>query len=602
MPLCHRSTSQAWFLVPLLPFLYSLLTTAGFVAAQAGNDLSWVTFDRSQFDGNTALDANGNVQLFWKIADDYSTYGIASRSAGYLALGFSETGAMTGADIALGYRDSTGKFVLENRYADGFVTPQLSTDQQRNIQLNQGNQTDGVTAFVFEKKNKADCLQNQVDVATDSWQWFIYAFSNENAFQKHDAGNKGKKYVKLGTTKTISLNEIRDVAGTKEFSIIQPAVTIPTAETTYCYSLHKLPAGKKNFILSERPKSSNSLLHHLVIYSCYSLSEQFKATVGQPPNCDYENFSNPCVGFLTEWAPGMAGRTFEPGFGKPFGSDSYEYVMLETHYNNPSAVNGEKDSSGYTFFYTDQQVDTEIGTLTLGDVQVTGWSLEPGKDIVARTTICTPECTKLWPSDGITAFSVFFHMHQRGRNQRVQIVREGQEINPLSSIRSFEYGYQFSKAFAEVKLLPGDQLITTCEFDTSNDSVPVPGGLASKDEMCFAWVDYYPANKLLACTQTSLEASDFSSNETVAALCLETDTAFENSTFPSDSLTSAFQRLPESGNACVALVTTPSLTTAAVSASTSTSSTPCTSCYLSQAFFTIMIPFALLTVFSQGIL
>lgn len=55
-------------------------------------------------------------------------------------------------------------------------------------------------------------------------------------------------------------------------------------------------------------------------------------------------------------------------------------------------------------------------------------------------------------------------------------------------LRDFEYGYQFSKTLDDIKLLPGDKLITTCEFDTSNDTQPVPGGLASSAEMCFAWV------------------------------------------------------------------------------------------------------------------
>jgi hypothetical protein len=25
--------------------------------------------------------------------------------------------------------------------------------------------------------------------------------------------------------------------------------------------------------------------------------------VGKEPNCDYQTFSNPCNGFVTEWAP-----------------------------------------------------------------------------------------------------------------------------------------------------------------------------------------------------------------------------------------------------------------------------------------------------------
>ena len=284
-----------------------------FAAAQNKNGLDWVPFDRQQFNGTIALDTKGDVQLFWKTGDEYSTFGIASRSTGYLAVGFSQTGAMTGGDMAVGYTDQNGSFVFENRYATGFVTPQVSPDQEKNMRLVEGAQANGVTSFVFEKQNNADCYETQGDVAKDAWQWFIYAFSDDNSFVQHAPGNNGKQYVKLGTGTTVSVNDVVPVADSKSFTVTQPEVTIPTQVTTYCYSLHKMPAGKGN-LLAERPPESSKLLHHLVLYACYGqLSDEYMNMIGKDANCDYENFSNPCTGFVTEWAPGMSGRTFEPG-------------------------------------------------------------------------------------------------------------------------------------------------------------------------------------------------------------------------------------------------------------------------------------------------
>src|SRR6186713_1484591 len=120
----------------------ALLGLAAVTVAQSSNDLAWVPFDREQFDGNIALDTNGDVQLFWKTGDTNSTFGIASRSSGYLALGFSETGAMTGADMAVGYKDQNGNFIFENRHAMGFVTPEVSQDQKNNMRLQEGHQAD----------------------------------------------------------------------------------------------------------------------------------------------------------------------------------------------------------------------------------------------------------------------------------------------------------------------------------------------------------------------------------------------------------------------------------------------------------------------------
>ena len=247
----------------------------------------------------------------------------------------------------------------------------------------------------------------------------------------------------------------------------------------------------------------------------------------------------------------MSGKTYESGYGKPFGSDYYEYVMFEVHYNNPKGIEGTKDIAAYDLVYTEKPVDVEIGSLTLGDLQVAGWFLEPGKELVAHSTVCTPECTGKWPKEGITAISVFHHMHYRGRNARVQIIRDGKEIEPLSSLYDFEYGYQFSKNLNSVQLLPGDKFITTCEYNTMNDTEPVPGGQPSEDEMCFAWVDYYPANQVLACTQIDMGSDPKNPINGTNAMCLE-KTSEQPDVYPSTFLNSTFEALPASGDQCPA--------------------------------------------------
>ena len=560
--------------------LYRTFITSGLVAALAiaqstTINSSWVPFDRSPLPGNATLDDKGNVQLFWSIGDEYSRYAIASRSTGYLALGFSQTGAMTGADIAVGLKGDNGNFTFENRYATGFDTPEVSPDQTTNMRFVDGGQSNGTTWFIFDKKNLAACTQTQQNVATNAVQWFIYAHSNQNVFAQHASGSMGMRYIKLGTAHTISSNVARPVPNAKSFTIRQQEITIPSDETTYCYSLHKMPNGTKNFIVGERPPHSSPLLHHLVLYSCWNLPDEYLAMLSQPPNCAWQNLSNPCNGFVTEWAPGMSARTFEVGYGKPFGEDSYQYVMLETHYNNPQNVVGQKDAASYNLLYSGHRVETEVGTLTLGDLQVEGWFLEPGKDLVSHSTVCTPECTHKWPAEGITATSVFHHMHYRGRNARVQIIRNGTEIMPLSEFRNFEYGYQFEKILDNVKLLPGDKLVTTCEFDTSNDTKPVPGGFASSQEMCFAWVDYYPSDVVLACTQVDTGVMG------EAAFCMTSDSpqpAIYNSSF----LTSSFKALPATDKNCCA--------TPAASKSRSSNSSILRTCPETDVCFSLNVP------------
>lgn len=44
-----------------------------------------------------------------------------------------------------------------------------------------------------------------------------------------------------------------------------------------------------------------------------------------------------------------------------------------------------------------------------------------------------------------------------------------------------------------VDLMPGDQLLTSCIYDTSDETQPVGWGQTAHDEMCFAYIYYYPA-------------------------------------------------------------------------------------------------------------
>jgi hypothetical protein len=41
-------------------------------------------------------------------------------------------------------------------------------------------------------------------------------------------------------------------------------------------------------------------MHHLVLYACYNLADEWLDMVGKEPNCNWKTFSNPCNGFVTE--------------------------------------------------------------------------------------------------------------------------------------------------------------------------------------------------------------------------------------------------------------------------------------------------------------
>ena len=66
---------------------------------------------------------------------------------------------------------------------------------------------------------------------------------------------------------------------------------------------------------------------------------------------------------------------------------------------------------------------------------------------------------------------------------------------------SFNFNYPRASVPATRVIKPGDELITTCTYNTVERSNVTTMGLGSQDEMCYAYVSYWPRlpNLLSAC-------------------------------------------------------------------------------------------------------
>lgn len=51
----------------------------------------------------------------------------------------------------------------------------------------------------------------------------------------------------------------------------------------------------------------------------------------------------------------------------------------------------------------------------------------------------------------------------------------------------------------EATVLPGDALVTECTYSTIDRQKPTLGGYSTKEEMCMAFVIYYPRTELASC-------------------------------------------------------------------------------------------------------
>jgi hypothetical protein len=178
----------------------------------------------------------------------------------------------------------------------------------------------------------------------------------------------------------------------------------------------------------------------------------------------------------------------------PFGNGSYTWMMLEMHYNNPEYLKGFTDEgSGISMEYTDQLRPNDMGLITLSQLQL---QIPPGKkEHSAATSYCLGSCTKLRLNKGVNLVDQTYHMHGLGKSAITRRFRGGQELSPLGNLRTFDYKYQpFLGVPADSQvLMPGDTLAFTCTFDSTSRTSVTEEGPGTRDEMCFHWMYYWPA-------------------------------------------------------------------------------------------------------------
>ena len=106
----------------------------------------------------------------------------------------------------------------------------------------------------------------------------------------------------------------------------------------------------------------------------------------------------------------------------------------------------------------------------------------------------------MFPDEGINVVSVVLHSHLAGRKLSLKHIRKGIELPTIVQDNHFDFDYQQSLTLdQEVKILPGDEIVTECVYGTLNRPNATLGGYAADQEMCLAFVVHYPRTELAAC-------------------------------------------------------------------------------------------------------
>ncbi|PSN48351.1 MOXD1 1 protein [Blattella germanica] len=247
-------------------------------------------------------------------------------------------------------------------------------------------------------------------------------------------------------------------------------------DTLYWCKIFKVPAmNRKHHMIGYEPvlqPGNERYVHHMLLYECVA-PHQFTSS-----DAIFQKYELPVTPQLChsngtgEFLPEHVGLPLADG-------DKARYFMLEIHYDNPG-FRKVRDNSGIRIHYTENLRQYDGGILVNG-ITITPLHIVPPHQPEYRTAgYCSSECTN--------------------RKLRLRHIRNGQELPRVAEDDHYDFNYQQARVLPqEVSVLPGDELVTECVYQTPNRTEPTFGGYSTKQEMCLAFVLYYPRTQLAAC-------------------------------------------------------------------------------------------------------
>jgi Copper type II ascorbate-dependent monooxygenase, C-terminal domain len=191
------------------------------------------------------------------------------------------------------------------------------------------------------------------------------------------------------------------------------------------------------------------------------------------------------------WAPGEKGVAFPDFLGVSILGDSgFQAFEVEIHYNNPTLDQGVVDNSGVRFYWTSEPREQEIAIMSVGDPFVGAFGQPVGTGLSVHQFECPGSCSELAGQE-VTVLREYLHMHQVGLRITNEQIRDGEVIH-TASVEHWEFHQNGNAAVQQGSFVvqPGDGFKTSCYYNDADGSKTF--GLASAEEMCMAFLYYYP--------------------------------------------------------------------------------------------------------------
>ncbi|MBI2392133.1 MAG: peptidylglycine alpha-amidating monooxygenase [Deltaproteobacteria bacterium] len=241
-----------------------------------------------------------------------------------------------------------------------------------------------------------------------------------------------------------------------------------------CYGVELDSAVKKHVIAVEPKILNTKIVHHILLM-------QSDAPVdGTPFPCGAGTIAR--YRMLYGWAPGVGSFELPKEAGLPAGPGK-TYFVVQIHYNNLTALEGETDDSGFDLCSTSELRPNDADVMAFGSMK---FAIPP---------MSTHDITASWTLPGsvgeLHAIGAFPHMHQLGRSITTTLHPASGGTIDLGSAPGFDFENQFFAPLPSVAMKSGDTVRTRCVWKNDGKTA-VSYGEDTAEEMCFSFTMYYP--------------------------------------------------------------------------------------------------------------
>jgi len=175
-------------------------------------------------------------------------------------------------------------------------------------------------------------------------------------------------------------------------------------------------------------------------------------------------------------------------------TDDPLYLVMEVHYDNPNQLK-IVDGSGLRLWHTGQLRQYDAGITFYAGFVDPALTIPPQQQDYVYNTYCPSDCsTANLPPTGINVTGAILHAHLAATQIYFRQFRNGTELPPMFSEPYYDFAFQsFQSLPQERTILPGDSFQVECHYNTVGRTAPTVFGLGTHQEMCFAFILYYPA-------------------------------------------------------------------------------------------------------------